>query len=304
MGMPTLFFIVSFLLSILTGCTKTETTPPKKVSQAKILVIAVVPEENIFHQMERYQPLVDYLSKKVGTSIKLKVLTAYANAIDNFSSLPLDGAFFGSFAYALAHSKLGVEVLVRPEDLDGVSTYHGLIFTRRDSGIRTAKDMRGKIFAFVDKATTAGYLLPLAYFEKQGVKNYKTYLRETYFAGTHEDAIMDVLNKKADIGAAKNTVYERMAKGDNRIEKELIILEKSPDVPENGLAVRNEVDDPIKKKLKDALLNMHNDPDGRSVLKNFGARRFIETTDKDYDPVYKYAKDIGLNLATYDYMNE
>lgn len=302
--MPTLFFILSFLLSILTGCTKTETTPPKKVSQAKVLVIAVVPEENIFHQMERYQPLVDYLSKKVGTGIKLKVLTAYANAIDNFSSLSLDGAFFGSFAYALAHSKLGVEVLVRPEDLDGVSTYHGLIFARRDSGIRTARDMRGKRFAFVDKATTAGYLLPLAYFEKHGIKNYKTYLRETYFAGTHEDAIRDVLNKKADIGAAKNTVYERMAKDDNRIEKELIILEKSPDVPENGLAVRNEVDDPVKKKLKDALLNMHNDPDGRSVLKNFGARRFIETTDKDYDPVYKYAKDVGLNLATYDYMNE
>ncbi len=302
--MPTLFFILSVLLSILTGCTKTETTPPKKVSQAKVLVIGLVPEQNIFRQMERYQPLADYLSKKVGTSIKIKILPGYGYVIDNFSSIHLDGAFFGSFAYALAHSKLGIEVLSRPEYLDGVSTYHGLIFVGRDSGIRTAKDMRGKRFVFVDKATTAGYLLPLAYFEKHGIKNYKTYLRETYFAGTHEDAIMDVLNKKADIGAAKNTVYERMAKDDNRIEKELIILEKSPDVPENGLAVRKDLDDPIKQKLKDALLNMHNDQDGRSVLKNFGARRFIETTDKDYDPVYKYAKDIGLNLAVYDYMNE
>ena len=302
--MPTLFFVLSFLLSILTGCTKTETTPPKKVSQPKVLVIGVVPEQNIFRQMERYQPLADYLSKKIGMSIKLKILPGYGYVIDNFFSIPLDGAFFGSFTYALAHSKLDVEVLVRPEYLDGVSTYHGLIFARRDSGIRTVEDMRGKRFVFVDKATTAGYLLPLAYFEKNGIKNYKTYFRETYFAGTHGDAIMDVLNKKADVGAAKNTIYERMAKDDDRIEKELIILEKSPDVPENGLAVRKDLDDSIKKKLKDALLNMQNDPDGGSVLKNFGARRFIETADKDYDPVYKYAKDIGLNLATYDYMNE
>lgn len=302
--MPKLFLIICLLLSILTGCTKTETTPPKKISQEKVLVIGVVPEQNIFDQMSRYEPLADYLSEKVGAKIKLKVLTLYGNVIDNFFSLGLDGAFFGSFTYALAHSKLGLEVLARPEYADGVSTYHGLIFVRKDSGIRTAKDMRGKRFAFVDKATTAGYLLPLAYFEKHGIKNYKTYFRETYFAGTHGDAIMDVLNKKADIGAAKNTVYERIAENDNRIEKELIILEKSPNVPENGLAVRKDLDDLIKKKLKDALLNMHNDPNGRSVLKKFGARRFIETVDKDYDPVYKYAKDIGLNLATYDYTNE
>jgi phosphonate transport system substrate-binding protein len=302
--MPTLFFLLSFLLSILSGCAKTETTPPRKVSHAKVLVIGVVPEESMFRETERYQPLADYLSKKVGTRIELKVLTAYGNAVDNFSSLSLDGAFFGSFAYALAHSKLGVEVLVRPEYLNGVSTYHGLIFVRRDSGIRTARDMRGKRFAFVDKATTAGYLLPLAYFEKHGIINYKTYLRETYFAGTHEDAIMDVLNKKADIGSANNTLYERMAETNNRIKDDLMILEKSPDVPENGLTVRKNLDDPIKKKLKDALLNMHNDAEGRSFLKTFGARRFIETTDKDYAPVYKYVKDIGLNLATYDYMNE
>jgi phosphonate transport system substrate-binding protein len=302
--MPTLFFILSFLLSILVGCTKTETTPPKKVSPANVLVIGIVPEQSIFHQMARYQPLADYLSKKVGVKIKLESLLSHGSGVDKFISAGMDGAFLGSFAYALAHSQLGVEVLARPEYLDGSSTSHGLIFVRKDSGIRTAKDIRGKRFVFVDKATTAGYLLPLAYFEKHGIINYKTYLRETYFAGTHEDAIMDVLNKKADIGSANNTLYERMAETNNRIKDDLMILEKSPDVPENGLTVRKNLDDPIKKKLKDALLNMHNDAEGRSFLKTFGARRFIETTDKDYAPVYKYVKDIGLNLATYDYMNE
>jgi ABC-type phosphate/phosphonate transport system substrate-binding protein len=78
----------------------------------------------------------------------------------------------------------------------------------------------------------------------------------------------------------------------------------SPDVPENGLAVRKDLDDSIKKKLKDVLLSMDNDPEGRIVLKNFGARRFIETMDKDYEPVYNYAKKIGLNLATFDYKFE
>ncbi len=100
----------------------------------------------------------------------------------------MDGAFFGSFTYTLAHAKLGVEAIARPESFDGVSTYHGLIFARKGGHIKGVEDMKGKIFVFVDKATTAGYLLPLSYFKNHGIENYKTYFKETYFAGTHEDA--------------------------------------------------------------------------------------------------------------------
>ncbi len=267
-------------------------------------MIGLIPEQNIFKQIERYEPLVDYLSKKCGREIKLKILTRYGNIVSNFVSLGMDGAFFGSFTYALAHRKLGVQALARPQGLDGTSTYHGLLFVREDSGIRTIRDMKGKRFALVDKATTAGYLLPRAYFKEHGVKDYKAYLKEAYFTGTHEDAIYDVLNRRADIGAAKNTVYERISSADSRISHQLVVLEKSPDVPENGLALRKGFDDSLKKSVKEALLNMHDDPYGRDILKDFGARRFIETTDDDYEPVYKYAREINLNLATYDYMNQ
>ena len=92
-----------------------------------------------------------------------------------------------------------------------------MIFVRKDSGIDDAADMAGKRFAFVDKATTAGYLLPLNYFKDKGIENYREYFSETYFTGTHEDAIYDVLNRRADIGAAKNTVFDRLALKDSRI---------------------------------------------------------------------------------------
>ncbi|MCL5024670.1 MAG: phosphate/phosphite/phosphonate ABC transporter substrate-binding protein [Nitrospirae bacterium] len=296
--------VACLLLVAVTGCKRVETTPPKKVAPEQSLIIGLIPEQQIFDQVARYMPLADYISKKVGVKVTLKVLSRYGNIIDNFVSMGLDGAFFGSFTYTLAHARLGVEVLARPENLDGISTYHGLIFVRKDSDIHSVKDMQGKRFALVDKATTAGYLLPLDYFSKNGIRDYKTYLREAYFAGTHEDAIHDVLDRKADIGAAKNTIFKKMEKEDPGIMKELTVLERSPDVPENGLAVRKDLDPSVKRRLKDTLLAMHTDPEGAQILKKFGAKRFIETTDRDYEPVIKYAKVIGLNLATYDYMNE
>ncbi len=297
------FAFLAVCLSISAGCSTSENTTTPQTTSTRTLVIGLIPEQNLFRQMERYEPLAGYLSEKTGTQIKLTVLTRYGNIIDNFISGGLDGAFFGSFTYALAHTKLGVQVIARPEGLDGVSTYRGLIFVRKDSRITSCQEMRGKRFAFVDKATTAGYLFPLEYFQKRGV-NYRTYLKESYFTGTHEDAIYDVLNKKADIGAAKNTVFDRLVHSDIKIKNELVILEHSFEVPENALALKHDLDDSLRKKFKTILLNMHLDPQGIKVLEAFGAKRFVETTEANYQPIYRSAQEIGLSLATYDYRND
>ncbi|NNG46260.1 MAG: phosphate/phosphite/phosphonate ABC transporter substrate-binding protein [Deltaproteobacteria bacterium] len=298
--------MIILCVAVLTACSRQEAPPPPKPkpTPGRTLRIGLIPEQNIFKQLDRYQPLAGYLSRKVGVKIKLKVLPRYGNIVDNYRMEKLDGAFFGSFTYALAHAKIGVSVVARPLAMDNTSTYYGIIFVRKDSGIKTIEDMKGKRFAFVDKATTAGYLVALEYFFEGGVKDYKTYFKETYFAGTHQDAIYDVLNKRADAGAAKNTMYSRLAKEDPRISRELAILTRSPDVPENGLALTRDLDDSLKKGFKEALLGIHDDSMGKEILQQFGAIRFIETTEEDYRAVYEYARHIGLDLATYDYIND
>ena len=53
--------------------------------------------------------------------------------------------------------------------------------------------------------------------------------------------------------------------------------------------------------MKQVLLDMYKDPEGQNVLEQFGARRFIETTDKDYEAVYEYVRQLGIDLQTFDY---
>jgi len=297
--------LLSLAVLILSGCGETEAPPASPPAPTRDrLVIGIIPEQNIFRQIERYRVLTDYLSELTGLDIEAKMLSRYGNLIDNFTFVGLDGAFFGSFTYALAHERLGVSVLARPINLDGRSTYHGMIMVRADSGIEGIEQMRGRRFVFVDKATTAGYLLPLDYFITHGVRDYESYFGETYFAGTHEDAIYDVVNRKADMGAAKNTVFDRLVAVDQELRTELKILARSPEVPENALALRREVDPAVAKRLLEALLAMHTDPRGHEVLQSFGALRFIETSDEDYRPVFEYVREVGLDLSTYDYLND
>src|SRR3990170_1466752 len=120
--MNRILFILCLCAALLPGCSKTETVPAQKISEEKPLLIGLIPEQNIFRQFERYEPLARYLSKKTGRNIKLSVLPRYGNIINNFKSEKMDGAFFGSFTYALAHARLGVEVLARPVGLNGAST--------------------------------------------------------------------------------------------------------------------------------------------------------------------------------------
>jgi len=294
-------FISLFVLWTI-GCEDREETIRVDDEAQQSLRIGLIPEQNMFDQKKRYQPLADYLSSRVGVRLELKVLPRYGDVIENFVSSDLDGAFLGSLTGALALVRLDVEPLVRLERIDGTSTYHGLIFVRRDSGIASGADMKGKRFVFVDKATTAGWLLPLHYFEDEGVDGYRSWLKETYFAGTHDGAIADVLEGMADVGAAKSTVFDALADDNPRISAELLVLAKSPEVPANSLFLRKNIDPILKQRLKSALLSMDQGEEQREILAVFGASRFIAATPEDYTAVFEYSKSVGIDMETYDYM--
>lgn len=270
----------------------------------KKLLIGLIPEMNIFEQRERFKPLGAYLSKKAGIDVKFTILSRYGNLIERFADEKMDGAFFGSFTGAAAIHKLGVIPVARPVNLDNTSTYYGYIFVRKDSNIKNVKDMKGKTMAYVDRATTAGYVFPVAYLKENGVSSPEKYFREFYFTGSHDAAIDAVLTKKADVGAAKHSVYDRVNREHSRVEKELVILAQSPPVPSNGLCVRKDLDENLKKTLKDALLGIHTDPEGQAVLKQFGALKFIETTAADYEPVNQLAVKAGIDLKKYNWKNK
>ena len=272
-------------------------------AQEESITIGLLPEMNVFKQKQRFEPLAAYLSERMGIAVKLTILSRYGNIIDRIKEEDVDGAFLGSFTGALAISQLGVVPLARPVNKDGTSTYFGYIFARKNSNIKETVDMKGKTLVLVERATTAGYVFPLAWFKLQGVKDINTYFSDHFFAGSHDAAIDAVLNNKADIGAAKNTIYERMRGLHPRVDKELVILASSPRVPSNGLCVRNNLPEKHKEQLKNLLLNLHQDEKGVNVLLKFGAKYFVATSKEDYQPVINLAAEAGIDLKKYGYYN-
>jgi phosphonate transport system substrate-binding protein len=278
--------------------------PPAVHAEQPRILIGLIPEMNVFKQKERFRSLGLYLEKKTGVAVEFTILSRYGNIIEQFKSRKMDGAFFGSFTGAHAIQKLGVMPVARPVNPDKSSTYHGRLFVRRDSGIRTVRDMKGKKMAFVEKATTAGYIFPIAYLRRNGVTDIDSFFSEYFFTGSHDAAVRAVLSGQADVGAAKHSIYDMVRREDPRVDRELMIIADSPPVPSNGLCVRKDLEPGLRNRLRSALLGLDSDPDGRPVLERFGALGFIESTIGDYRPVLELARQAGIDLRKYRYQNE
>jgi len=268
------------------------------------LTIGLIPEQNVFDQIKKYRPLGQYIEKKTGVKIRFTVLSNYGNIVESFNEREIDGAFWGSFTGAMAIRQLGVQPIARPVNTDGTSSYRGYIFVHRYSVIDGVDRMKDTVIAFVDKATTAGYVFPVAYFREHGVKNISTYFREHYFTGSHDAAIYAVLNREADIGCAKNTIFDQLARNDQRVKEDLVIIAESPEFPSNGLGLKNDVPLAVRENIRRVLLGMDKDPEGRDVLEKFGAARFISTEESDYKPVFDIAARAGIEPGKYRYTNK
>ena len=270
---------------------------------AEELVIGLIPELNVFEQVRRYEALADHLSDRLGIPIRLTMLSRYGNIVERIRAKEVDAAFLGSFPGALASAQLGWLPIARPVNMDGTSTYWGHIFVRKDSGITAVEQLRGCRIALVERATTAGYIFPVAFFRDNGVEDVEEVLSELQFWGSHDSSIMAVLEGRADVGAAKNTVWDRLRRQNPRIDSELEIIASSPRVPSNGLLVSPEIDDGVREKIRHELLGLADDPASARVLEALGARGFVATDADSYLPVMELTAEAGIDLASYTYQN-
>ncbi len=274
---------------------------PVKAHCENEILIGLIPEENIFNQMDRYRPLAAYLSKKIETPVRFTILSRYGDVMDRFVSRKMDGAFFGVFTGVLAMEKIDAVPVARAVNLDGSSTVQSYIFVRNNSGIRDVEGMKGKRITFVDRATVTGYLYALSYLKEFGVSDPESYFMEVSFTGSHGSTIYAVLDGRADVGTVKSKIYQLLVAKDSTIKEELMIIARSQEFPDTTLFLRKDIPETLLSRIKAALFNMEKDPEGITVLKKLEAQKFIEAKKKDFASFYDVARKAGITVKTYKY---
>jgi len=113
----------------------------------------------------RFQNMASFLMthlKEKGVS-EIEVLFAKDNEemIQFLKEEKIDIVSETMFSAILYQEMADVDILLR-EWRNNVPEYHTVFFTRKDSGITSLSDLRGKILAFEDPGSTSAYFLPTA----------------------------------------------------------------------------------------------------------------------------------------------
>jgi len=282
-------FMVFILIGLLAGCSiskgssnngSTETLGENKIDK---LVMAYLPLEGAEGVQQTNDKFQEGLSEIVGVPVEAFQATSYNAAIEAMKNNKADMVLMPPFAYLLGKERADIEPLAKVESTEKVVSS---IIVRSDTKVNSLQDLKDKTFGFIEASSSSGHLLPKTLILKElGITLEvleEEFFKDIKFVGNHESAVIGVVNGQYDAAAVASPIPEALVergmidKGSYRI---IAQSEPSPGIP---FAVRSDLPQDVKEKVKDYLINFEDTKFIENLLGLEGAT-FVDAQESDYD---------------------
>jgi len=165
--------------------------------------IGILGGENAQDRLNSNECFRAKMEETLGVPVKIFTPADYDGVIQGLLGGTLDYAWLGASAYAKIYltDPEAVEVKLTKQNADGSTGYYSIGFARKDAGLASMDDAKGKVFAFADPNSTSGYLVPGAELTAKYGK-LEEYFSEVKMSGGHEQTIVGVANGDFAAGVA------------------------------------------------------------------------------------------------------
>ncbi|MAU53626.1 MAG: phosphonate ABC transporter substrate-binding protein [Roseovarius sp.] len=214
----------------------------------------------------------------LGVPVKLFTPADYDGVIQGLLGGTIDMAWLGASGYAKTYltDPEAVEPIMVKTNMDKSYGYHSIGFARKDSGITSLEDMKGKVFGFGDPNSTSGYLIPSIEIPQETGASMESgdYFGEVKFTGGHEQTIVAVFNGDVDAGVTwadgmgawedgYNSGALRKAADAGLVDmNQLVEIWKSKPIPEGPIVVRKALPERVKIDIATLTASLpYMDPD-------------------------------------------
>ncbi|WP_287172633.1 phosphate/phosphite/phosphonate ABC transporter substrate-binding protein [Staphylococcus sp.] len=268
----------------------------------KELTVQFVPSQNSDKLEAKAKPLEKLLSDKLGIPVKVSVSTNYNTIVEAMKSKKVDVGFLPPTAYTLAHDQKAADLLLQAQrygvNKDGssnkklVDDYKSEILVKKNSGIKSLKDLKGKKIALQDVTSTAGYTFPLATLKKETGINATKDMKIVNVKG-HDQAVISLLNGDVDAAAVFQDARTLVKKDQPNVFKDTKILKLTESIPNDTISVRPDMDKKFQEKLKKAFKDIAKSKKGHKIISEvYSHEGYTDTRDSNFDIVRKYEKDV------------
>jgi phosphonate transport system substrate-binding protein len=275
-------------------------SPPwhSMASQPTALRLALTPSQSPTSLQESGEEFARVLTQLVGTPFKVYIASDYAGVIEALRSKNVDLAFVHPVGYVLASREAGCRIIAK-DVWHGKTSFRARLWVHQESHIQSLEELRGRTIAFVDPASSSGYIYPMVMLIKRGLikhRDPKTFFKEVLFAGSHDAALLALLSRNVDATASFDTAPQQYLKvpchadatklclDEVRVRQLNYVAETEP-IPEAGICGRADLDPVMARKVFEALMAM-NAPAYRPLLaKLYNIDGFAPAEDTEYDSV-------------------
>jgi phosphonate transport system substrate-binding protein len=285
------------LLSVLAA-----TTLLAGVAQAqeiKEFNIGILGGENAQDRLTSQECYRAAIEASLGVPVKLFTPADYDGVIQGLLGGTLDMAWLGASAYAkiFLTDPASVELALTKQNLDGSTGYYSIGFARKDSGITTIEEAKGKVFAFAEPNSTSGYLVPGAEMTA-AFGPLDQFFSEVKFSGGHEQTIVGVANGDFAAGVSwadglgnwedgYNSGAFRRASDAGLVDmNDIVQIWQSKLIPEGPLVVRAALPADVKAKVVQLTADLwETDPKCAYGVAAGDAKDFVPVAHSEYEGV-------------------
>ena len=269
-------------------------TDESKWRDPSTLVFTYTPVEDPAVYRDAFADFQAYLSEATGKKVIYYTVQSNSAEIEAMRSGRLHIAGFSTGPTGFAVNLAGAVPIAVKGGSDGFQGYNLIVITRKDSGIKSLADLKGKKVAHTSPSSNSGNLAPRALLPDEGIVPDQDY--EIAFSGKHDQSIMGVMSGDYDAAPVASDVYERMVSRGVVNPDEIEILYRSPKFPTSSFAYAHDLKPELVHKIVGAFHTYRFPPEMQKAFK--GADRFYPITYKaDWDVIRTIANATG---ASYD----
>lgn len=244
-----------------------------------VYTIGIVPQFEIRHTRKIWNPIIKEIEKNTGVKLKLIGSPTIPDFEREFNAGRFDFAYMNPYHILLAEKNQGYIPLIR----DVGRKLHGILVVRRDSPIKSIKELDGKKLAFPSPNALGASLLI-----RSNLKNDFNIDFNPVYVKTHSSVYLNVLVKQVDAGGG---VQKTLNLQKDNIKGALRVLHKTPKVAPHPLVVHPRVSAKIREEVKRTLLKLGENDIGRALLAKVPIKRVGPATMADYLPLRKFKLD-------------